>query len=102
VSDSADTAERLIATAAMQLASGGLVALPTETVYGLGADAGNEIAVAKIFKAKGRPADHPLRVTSTFPISRAICHRLRRNSLPRSGPGRSRSSCASRRASPMW
>jgi L-threonylcarbamoyladenylate synthase len=36
------------------------VAFPTETVYGLGADAGNDAAVAQIFAAKGRPADHPL------------------------------------------
>ena len=42
------------------LRNGGLVALPTETVYGLGADAASETAVAKIFAAKGRPADHPL------------------------------------------
>ena len=42
------------------LAQGGLVAFPTETVYGLGADAANPEAVAKIFAAKGRPADHPL------------------------------------------
>ena len=42
------------------LRNGDLVALPTETVYGLGADAANEEAVAKIFAAKGRPADHPL------------------------------------------
>jgi len=42
------------------LRAGELVALPTETVYGLGADAANPAAVAKIFTAKGRPADHPL------------------------------------------
>ena len=42
------------------LQAGGLVAFPTETVYGLGADAANPEAVAKIFAAKGRPADHPL------------------------------------------
>ena len=40
--------------------AGGLVAMPTETVYGLGADAANDQAVARIFAAKGRPADHPL------------------------------------------
>jgi L-threonylcarbamoyladenylate synthase len=40
--------------------AGGLIGLPTETVYGLGADADNDAAVAKIFAAKGRPADHPL------------------------------------------
>ena len=42
------------------LARGGLVAFPTETVYGLGADASNETAVRRIFSVKGRPADHPL------------------------------------------
>ena len=42
------------------LLAGELVALPTETVYGLGADAANPQAVARIFAAKGRPADHPL------------------------------------------
>ncbi len=42
------------------LRAGQLVAFPTETVYGLGADAANPEAVAKIFAAKGRPADHPL------------------------------------------
>ena len=42
------------------LRGGGLVALPTETVYGLGADAANADAVAKIFAAKGRPDNHPL------------------------------------------
>jgi L-threonylcarbamoyladenylate synthase len=49
-----------IARAAQALRDGALVALPTETVYGLGADACNDAAVAKIFAAKGRPADHPL------------------------------------------
>lgn len=49
-----------VAQAARVLAAGGLVAFPTETVYGLGADAGNESAVAGIFVAKGRPSDHPL------------------------------------------
>ncbi len=42
------------------LRQGELVAFPTETVYGLGADASNPAAVARIFAAKGRPADHPL------------------------------------------
>lgn len=42
------------------LRNGGLVAIPTETVYGLAGDASNEAAVRRIFKAKGRPADHPL------------------------------------------
>ena len=53
------TADALTA-AAQLLKAGGLVALPTETVYGLGADATNEDAVARIYKVKGRPADHPL------------------------------------------
>ena len=42
------------------IAAGGLVGLPTETVYGLAADAANEAAVAQIFAAKGRPSEHPL------------------------------------------
>jgi len=46
--------------AAEALAQGALVALPTETVYGLGARADDDTAVAQIFAAKGRPADHPL------------------------------------------
>jgi len=49
-----------IAEAVRVLRAGGLVAFPTETVYGLGADASCDTAVAGIFKAKGRPADHPL------------------------------------------
>ncbi len=46
--------------AAQTLVAGGLVAFPTETVYGLGADAGQQAAVAKIYALKGRPTDHPL------------------------------------------
>jgi L-threonylcarbamoyladenylate synthase len=46
--------------AAANLLRGGLVAFPTETVYGLGADACNTGAVARIYSVKGRPADHPL------------------------------------------
>lgn len=50
----------IIREAARVLASGGLVAFPTETVYGLGADALNPRAVKRIFDAKGRPADNPI------------------------------------------
>ncbi len=49
-----------IKDAATSLINGDLVAFPTETVYGLGADAGNEKAVKKIYQVKGRPSDHPL------------------------------------------
>ena len=49
-----------ILDAARRIQAGGLVGFPTETVYGLGADASNDEAVAGIFAAKGRPADHPL------------------------------------------
>jgi L-threonylcarbamoyladenylate synthase len=49
-----------IAAAAATLRAGGLVAFPTETVYGLGADARDPRAVGRIFAAKGRPADNPL------------------------------------------
>jgi len=49
-----------VATAARSLAAGGLVAFPTETVYGLGADATNPAAIARLYQAKGRPAFNPL------------------------------------------
>ena len=49
-----------VAEAARCLAGGGLVAFPTETVYGLGADAGNAEAIARLYQAKGRPAFNPL------------------------------------------
>src|SRR5699024_11828713 len=49
-----------IKEAASYIQSGEVVAFPTETVYGLGADATNNAAIKKIFQAKGRPADNPL------------------------------------------
>jgi L-threonylcarbamoyladenylate synthase len=49
-----------VSSAASNLLAGNLVAFPTETVYGLGADACNADAVARIYSVKGRPADHPL------------------------------------------
>jgi L-threonylcarbamoyladenylate synthase len=49
-----------VVDAARALAAGGLVAFPTETVYGLGADATNGLAVARLYQAKGRPAFNPL------------------------------------------
>ncbi|ARU30777.1 threonylcarbamoyl-AMP synthase [Sulfuriferula sp. AH1] len=49
-----------IHSAAELLRAGGTVAFPTETVYGLGADAANPLALHRVFEAKGRPADHPL------------------------------------------
>ena len=49
-----------ISNAAKALIDGHLVAFPTETVYGLGADATNEKAVSRIYSVKGRPSDHPL------------------------------------------
>lgn len=49
-----------LASAAQALKEGSLVAFPTETVYGLGADATSASAVARIYEVKGRPADHPL------------------------------------------
>jgi len=52
--------DRAIAQAAQALRDGQLVGLPTETVYGLAANATDDAAVAQIFVAKGRPADHPL------------------------------------------
>lgn len=58
-----------ITTAAQRLAAGALVAMPTETVYGLAADAGNASAVQRIFQAKGRPSNHPLIVHIAPPAS---------------------------------
>lgn len=55
-----DSPAELVAQAAAALRDGNLVALPTETVYGLAADAGDPHAVARIYAVKGRPADHPL------------------------------------------
>lgn len=70
--------------AAELLRAGGLVAFPTETVYGLGADASNSAAVARLYAVKGRPADHPVIVhflssEKAFEWGRAIpagAHRL--------------------------
>src|SRR4030095_13908137 len=56
----AGTDRDAIDQAAQALADGELVAFSTETVYGLGARADDDAAVAKIYAAKGRPADHPL------------------------------------------
>src|SRR5690606_29687435 len=55
-----DALKTMIEQAAKRLLSGGLVAFPTETVYGLGADAENVEAIARIYAAKGRPANHPV------------------------------------------
>ena len=74
-----------IAAAARVLAEGGLVAFPTETVYGLGADATNGEAVARLYAAKGRPRFNPL-----------IAHVTER----RGGASRSRASRCGRRSSP--
>jgi L-threonylcarbamoyladenylate synthase len=73
-----------LARAARVLRAGGLVAFPTETVYGLGADAFDPTAIARVFAAKGRPADNPLIVhladtaelprvvARTTPLARAL------------------------------
>ena len=55
-----DVSKKNIEIAGNIIKGGGLVAFPTETVYGLGADAMNPDAVAKIYKAKGRPSDNPM------------------------------------------
>ena len=74
--DAPDTAR----TAAGIICAGGLVALPTETVYGLGADGLNEQAVAKIFEAKGRPQDNPLILHITgMAQAEKLCHSIPEN-----------------------
>ena len=71
--DSPDTPE----IAGEIIKNGGLVAIPTETVYGLGADGLNPEAVAKIFKAKGRPQDNPLILHITGPEQIPLyCHHV--------------------------
>ena len=70
--------EASIRQAGQILKRGGLVAFPTETVYGLGADALNEDAAAKIYAAKGRPSDNPLmqpRCPHCQKPHRSECHR---------------------------
>jgi len=78
-----------IAESAAALATGGLVAFPTETVYGLGGDALNPAAVARIFAAKGRPAEDPL-----------IVHLADMDDLPRVTAGLS--SAAALLAARLW
>ena len=72
------------------LRAGGLVAFPTETVYGLGADASNPVAVRKIYETKGRPSDHPVIVHVADAVQIAnwasavpeVAHRLARRFWP--------------------
>ncbi len=66
-SDSSLQSAAVINEAVQTLRDGGLVAFPTETVYGLGADAKNAEAIKKIFVAKGRPSNHPLIVHLAAP-----------------------------------
>jgi L-threonylcarbamoyladenylate synthase len=70
------TLEADIVRAVTILRAGGVVAFPTETVYGLGADAQNAAACAKVFAIKGRPADHPLivHIASGAELSRWAAH----------------------------
>src|SRR5579863_10763179 len=77
-----------IEAAARCIAAGGLVAFPTETVYGLGADAGNGEAVARLYEAKGRPAFNPL-----------ICHVADRAAAERLGRF---DAAAARLADALW
>ena len=88
------------AQAAEILREGGLVAFPTETVYGLGADATNPRAVAAIYEAKGRPRFNPLIAhVASFerPVAKANSRRSPKNSRKNSGRGRSPSSSPSPR-----
>ena len=71
--ESSETAQ----IAANILKNGGLVAIPTETVYGLGANGLDEVAVAKIFEAKGRPQDNPLILHISGPEQiELFCHHI--------------------------
>lgn len=55
-----DRGDEVVARAAAVLRAGGVVAIPTETVYGLAADVANPAAIARVYAIKGRPANHPL------------------------------------------
>ena len=82
--------DEAISKAAEIIKSGGLVAFPTETVYGLGANALDETAVKKIFEAKGRPADNPLilHVTNKFEASSyAVLNNTAESLMERFWPG---------------
>ena len=68
----AGTDPQAVEAAARQLAAGDLVAFPTETVYGLGARADDDSAVARIYAAKGRPAAHPLIVHVVDRVAAAV------------------------------
>ena len=72
--DKTNPEQAVLAEAARILARGGLVAFPTETVYGLGANGLDESAVTRIFQAKGRPADNPLilHIASQDDVSRLV------------------------------
>ena len=86
--DAVKNRRRAAEIAARVLAEGGLVAFPTETVYGLGADATNGQAVARLYEAKGRPSFNPL-----------IAHVAGRGGGARAGPIRPRPPSGSRRHS---
>ena len=77
-----DPTKENIEAAAKIIRDGGLLAIPTETVYGLGADALNEDAVLRIFLAKGRPQDNPLirGLRGTAKMSRRRRMRWQKNS----------------------
>lgn len=60
--DSPECVEEKLTCAGIVIRQGGLVAFPTETVYGLGGDALNPESAKKIYAAKGRPSDNPLYV----------------------------------------
>jgi len=81
--------DKILMRAGEILRRGGLVVFPTETVYGLGADAKSPDAAAKIYAAKGRPADNPLIVhvaeptaAEEFCVTSALYYRLARAFMP--------------------
>ncbi len=96
--DAASADPELLEEAAEIIRAGGLVAFPTETVYGLGANALDADAVARIFNAKGRPSYNPLiahvaGVADARALTDRLAARRGRCSRPPSGPGRSRWWC---------
>ena len=82
--DADNSEERILTRAAVILANGGIIAYPTETFYGLGADATNEKAIEKIFAVKGRNFKNPISLIISILLFRT-CLKRQKNLWPRSG-----------------
>jgi L-threonylcarbamoyladenylate synthase len=92
-----------ITAAAQSLQLGQLVGLPTETVYGLAADATQDAAVARVFSAKGRPSDHPMIVhVADLQDAERFASHIPVFAQPQRLAARIRSACAAHRTPWRW